>query len=272
MGALPTCRPASCGCVFMACRAAWAPPASTMARLCSGFRNAKAHSTPQLCSHTWAAAWAPEGLSLGPCPEPVTGTLPAWGTGYLRAGQVAGQGTHHTVGTPGTHDGVLHVVITRDGPQRRQRLAHQVLGAKGSPGGGDGPRAPSWPQVRAMGCLPPTGMAPTWCRLSPSRSSRMARPPRSATSLQNSLRTTRRDKVAHSSPSTAGWSRWAAGGALSQSGAGRVAPTAPCQTPRPQGSIHSPLLPVTGVGRGSTCSRPLNKCIFHLNRGAGACC
>lgn len=47
-----TWTPASCGCAFMACTAASAPPPSTMTRLFSGLRRASTQSAAQLCSHT----------------------------------------------------------------------------------------------------------------------------------------------------------------------------------------------------------------------------
>lgn len=47
-----TWTPASCGCAFMACRAASAPPPSMMTRLFSGFRRARTPSAAQLCSQT----------------------------------------------------------------------------------------------------------------------------------------------------------------------------------------------------------------------------
>lgn len=52
-----TCTPMSCGCAFMACSAASAPPPSTMARLFSGLRRARTDRAAQLCSHTCGCGW-----------------------------------------------------------------------------------------------------------------------------------------------------------------------------------------------------------------------
>lgn len=118
---LLTWTPASCGCAFMACRAASAPPPSIMTRLLSGLRRARTQSAAQLCSHTcecgqplrlWADRSPPRECQHESLPQPGYSALPFSGSCRLMCHSSGGLGTQGGCSLPwGTETPVLHLAL-----------------------------------------------------------------------------------------------------------------------------------------------------------------